>query len=68
MLPLPVVEAQNGSGSMIDQLGRALPAGTDIELVEKLINASNAGEQAVTDAVALAINGAFQPAVEEEQS
>lgn len=67
-LPLPVVEAQNSSGPALDQLVRALPADTDAALLDALINASNDGEQAVTDAVALAINGAFQPDPEEDQS
>jgi hypothetical protein len=67
-LPVPVVEAQNASGPAMDQLVRALPADTDTALVDALIKASNDGEQVVTDAVALAINGAFQPDPEEEQS
>jgi len=37
-------------------------------LVDAVITASSAGEQAVTDAVALMINGAFQPEVGEDQS
>lgn len=67
-LPMPVVETQNGSGPAMDQLLRALPADTDIALVNALIAASSDGEQAVTDAVALVINGAFQSKPEEEQS
>lgn len=67
-LPLPVVEAQNGSGPAMDQLVRALPADTDAGLLNALIKASNDGEQAVTDAVALAIDSAFQPDPEEDQS
>lgn len=67
-LPLPVVEAQNGSGPAMDQLVRALPADTDAGLLGALINASNDGEQAVTDAVALAIDSAFRPDPEEDQS
>ena len=67
-LPLPVVEAQNGSGPAMDQLVRALPADTDAGLLDALINASNDGEQAVTDAVALAIDSAFRPDPEEDQS
>ncbi|UYT58137.1 hypothetical protein OHI65_22870 (plasmid) [Brucella sp. MAB-22] len=67
-LPLPMVEAQNGSGPAMDQLVRALPADSDTSLLDALINASSGGEQAVTDAVALAINSAFQPEPEEDQS
>jgi hypothetical protein len=67
-LPVPVVENPNGSGPAMDQLIRALPANTDAALVGALINASNDGEEAVTDAVGLAINGAFQFDPEGEQS
>jgi hypothetical protein len=67
-LPMHVLEAQNGSGPAMDQLVRALPAHTDTGLVDGVINASNDGEQAVTDAVALTINGAFQSEPEEGQS
>ncbi len=67
-LPALAVEAENGSGPAMDQLVRALPVDTDSALVDALINASNEGEQAVTDAVALAINSAFQSEPEEEQS
>jgi hypothetical protein len=37
-------------------------------LVDRVIAASSAGEQAVTDAVALLINGAFQSEPGREQS
>lgn len=67
-VPVPVVDAQNGSGPAMDQLVRTLPPGTDTALVGALISASDDGEQSVTDAVALAINGAFQPDPQEEQS
>jgi hypothetical protein len=67
-LPLLAVEAQNGSGPAMDQLVRALSADTDKALIDALINASEAGEQAVTDTIALAINGAFLSKPEEEQS
>lgn len=67
-LPLPAVETQNGSGPVIDQLVHALPEDTDIIFLEVLIDAANEGEQAVTDAIALAINSAFQPIQEEDQS
>jgi hypothetical protein len=67
-LPLPAVEAQNGSGPAMDRLARALPADTDKALIDVLFNASEAGEQAVTDAIALAIDGAFHSNPEEEQS
>jgi hypothetical protein len=67
-LPLLAVEAQNGSGPAMDQLVRALSADTDKALIDALINASEAGEQAVTDTIALAINGAFLSNPEMEQS
>jgi hypothetical protein len=67
-LPVPAVETPNGSGPAMDQLIRALSGNTDAALVGALINASNDGEQAVTDAVGLAINGAFQSDPEGEQS
>jgi hypothetical protein len=67
-LPVAVVDAQNGSGPAMDQLVRTLPPGTDTALVSALISASNDGEQSVTDAAALAINGAFQPDPQEEKS
>jgi hypothetical protein len=68
-LPIPLAETQDGSGPAMVQLIRALPTGTNKALVDAVIAASSAGEQAVTDAVALVINGAFQsPEPGEEQS
>ena len=67
-LPLPVVEVQNGSGPAMDQLVRALPADTDTALINVLIIASNDGEHAVADAIALALNSAFQPDPDEDLS
>jgi hypothetical protein len=67
-LPVPIAETQDGSGSAIEQLIRALPADTNRVLVDGVIAASSAGEQSVTDAVARIINGAFQSESEEEQS
>jgi hypothetical protein len=59
-LPVPIAETQDGSGSAMEQLVRALPADTDMALVNGVVAASSAGEQSVTDAVARIINGAFQ--------
>lgn len=59
-LPVPVAEPQDGSGPAMEQLVRALPAGTSEALLDALIAASSDGEQAVTDAIALVINQAFQ--------
>ena len=67
-LPDPLPYRQGGSGPAMEQLVRALPAGTNKALVDAVIAASSAGEQAVTDAVALVINGAFQSEPREEQS
>lgn len=65
-LPPPIAEAPNGSGPAIEQLVRALPADTNRTLVDAVIAASNIGEQAVIDAVALVINTAFQSGKEDE--
>jgi len=59
-LPVPIVETKDGSGPAMEQLLRALPADTNKALLDAAISASNSGEQAVTDAVAHVINGAFQ--------
>ncbi|MDX0979886.1 hypothetical protein GOE03_28455 [Sinorhizobium medicae] len=59
-LPVPPAEATDGSGSAMEQLVRALPAGTQTALVDAVIAASSTGEQAVTDAAALIINVALQ--------
>lgn len=67
-LPMPVIETQNGSGPAMDQLIHALPADIDIALINALISASSEGEQAVTDAIALVINDAFQSEPGEKQS
>src|SRR6516165_5139991 len=67
-LPDPLPYGQGDSRPAMEQLVRALPAGTNNALVDAVIAASSAGEQAVTDAVALMINGAFQSEPREEQS
>lgn len=67
-LPTPMVEPQNGGGPAMDQLKRALPPDTDVALVDSLMSASSDGEQAVTDAVASLINGAFKSESEVDQS
>jgi len=67
-LPLAPAVTRDGSGPAIEQLVRALPADTEKALVDAVIAASSAGEQAVTDAVALVINRAFQSEPGEEQS
>jgi hypothetical protein len=59
-LPPPIAETQDGLGSAMEQLVRALPADTNKALVDAVISASHAGEQSVTDAAALMINAAFQ--------
>lgn len=59
-LPPQIAETQDGSGSALEQLVRALPAGTNRALVEAVIAASGVGEQAVIDAAAVVINSEFQ--------
>lgn len=67
-LPPPLAETQDGSGPAMEQLIRALPPDTTRALVDAAIDASGAGEQAVTEAVASVITGALQSESEEEQS
>lgn len=66
-LPPPFEQTQDGSGPAMEQLIRALPASTNKDLVDAVITASSAGEQAVSDAVALVINSAFQSDPGEEK-
>lgn len=67
-LPVPLLETDGGSGPAMEQLLSALPAGTNRILVDAVIAASNAGEQAVIDAVAKLINDVVQSALGKEQS
>lgn len=67
-LPVPITDTQDGSGSAMEQLVRALPADSNKVLIDGVIAASGAGEQSVIDAVARIINGAFQSESGEEQS
>jgi hypothetical protein len=67
-LPVPLAETHDGNEPAMEQLIRALPAGTDMALVSAVIAASSIGEQAVTDAVALMIGGSFEPEPGEENS
>jgi len=60
MLPVPLGETRDGSEPAMEQLIHALPAGTDMALVDAVITASSNGEQAVTDAVAFMISGSFE--------
>lgn len=66
-LPVPLAELEGG-GAAMEQLVRALPPDTNKALINGVIGASGAGEQAVADAVALVIGGAFQLEPEETQS
>lgn len=59
-LPVLLPDGQDGGGPAMEQLVRALPAGTNKAVVDAAIGASGAGEQAVADAVALVISGAFE--------
>lgn len=58
-LPDPIGPTQDGSGPAMEQLIRALPPGDSMALTDVVIEASQRGEQAVTDAVGLAIGAAF---------
>lgn len=59
-LPTLSSDAQRDGGTTMDQLARALPTTTQKTLVDALIAASSAGDEAVTDAAALIINQALQ--------
>jgi hypothetical protein len=59
-LPLPIAETQDGSKPAMEQLVSGLPPDMNKALIDAVIAASDAGEQSVTDAVAVVINSAFQ--------
>ena len=67
-LPTLSSDAQQDGGSTMDQLARALPTTTQKTLVDALIAASSAGEEAVTEAAALIINQALQVETGEDPS
>lgn len=66
-LPAATGGTTDGSGPAMEQLIRALPAGTDKELLEAAMSASSDGEQAVTDAVASVIMRTLQQDTGETQ-
>lgn len=59
-LPAPLASTSDGGGPAIEQLIRALPSGTEKRLLEAVIAASSGGEQAVSEAIAIEINRAFE--------
>ena len=65
-LPVPLAGGQDGNGPAMEQLVQALTVNTEHALVEALVAASMVGEQAVTDAMALAISGAIKSEQEEQ--
>lgn len=70
LLPLTLpdtIEPSDGEPSLV-QLIRMLPAGTEKELIDMLIQASIVGESAVTEAIAHIINSAFGKNLDEERS
>lgn len=70
LLPLTLpdmIEPGDGAPALV-QLIRTLPAGTEKELVDAVIQASIAGESAVTEAVAHVINSALGKNLDEERS
>jgi hypothetical protein len=58
-LDLPAAVSDDGNGSAMDQLARALPADLDNLLLSAVIDASPRGEQAVSEALASVIETAF---------
>ncbi len=66
-LPATASETTDGAGPAMAQLIRALPAGTNKELLEAAMSASSDGEQAVTDAVASVIMRTLQQDTGETQ-
>lgn len=60
ILPHVPSETPDGNGRAMEQFINAIPSETGRDLVEAVTNASNGGDQAVTDAIASIINGAFQ--------
>jgi len=58
-LPEAAAESQDGDGSVMEQLVRALPA-TQKALLDAVIVSSEHGEQAVTEAAGLAIGAPFE--------
>lgn len=67
-LPDQLPELQDGSVPALEQLMHALPDRMNKTLIDAVIAASSSGEQAVTDAVTLVINSAFQSGSGEESS
>ncbi|WP_333836453.1 hypothetical protein [Novosphingobium sp.] len=66
-LPAAAGETTDGAGPAMAQLIKALPAGTNKELLEAAMWASSDGEQAVTDAVASVIMRTLQQDTGETQ-
>lgn len=66
-LPAAAGETTDGAGPAMAQLIKALPAGTNKELLEAAMSASSDGEQAVTDAVASVIMRTLQQDTGETQ-
>ena len=67
-LPLAATDAEAGSGPAMDQLIRALQHETDKAFRDAVVDASAAGEAAVTDAAAQAVGQPFQIRAEEDVS
>jgi hypothetical protein len=59
-LPPTLFVSEEGSGSAIDQLIRALPAGMERLLLDSVISASQKGEDAVTEAMASVLGAALE--------
>lgn len=66
-LPTEVADGSENAPAMERLIG-ALPKGINKELIDAVVDASEDGEQAVTEAIALVIDRAFQHPDGEEQS
>lgn len=67
-LPLAPADPDNGSGPAMDQLIRALGQGTERAFLDAVVDASAAGEAAVTEAAAQAVSQPFRGPSEGEPS
>jgi hypothetical protein len=67
-LPAPLADSGDGSGPATEQLIRALPSDTSTAVLNAVMEASESGEEAVTEAVAVVIASGLRSSPKEEQS
>lgn len=67
-LPIALMNPETGSGTAMDQFIAALDQGTDRAFVDAVVDASAAGEAAVTEAAAHAVGQPFRKRSEGETS